>query len=149
LLSKYQLLCSKSGTLVVYAAPAALDPFHVIAVLLQQVAPRVIAVRVAPVFRLILKHHGCAIGPGILGRGEPVQRILSERLIAAVGCVFVIDNSKNIAVIGAAVGGSVSVMEVIADGKDGLARRGGRHGQRLKLSSPIAPQLQVSTPVTR
>jgi hypothetical protein len=67
--------------------------------LLQQIAPRVIAICVAPVFCLILENLGCAISSSILRRGQAVQRIVSKCLVAVL--VFVIDDSENIAIVGA------------------------------------------------
>jgi hypothetical protein len=93
--------------------------------LLQQVAPGVVAVRVAPVFGLVLENFRGAICSCILRRNETVQRVISKRLVAAVGCVFVIDDSEDIAIVRSAAGCSVSGMEVIADGVNGLAGRCG------------------------
>ena len=49
-----------------------------------------------------------------------------------MGGVFVIGDAVDIAVIGPAACRSVSGMEVIRDGKNGLAGRSGRHGERLE-----------------
>ena len=68
------------------------------------------------------------IGSGILRGNDTVQRVVGKRLIATVGCVFVIDNAEDIAVVGAAASRSVSGMEVIANGVNSLAGRGGRKG---------------------
>ena len=59
-----------------------------------------------------------AVRAGILRESKPVQRVIGERLVAAVGCVFVIEDAANVAVVDAAAGRSVSGMEVIADAEN-------------------------------
>jgi len=58
-----------------------------------------------------------------LGGDQAVQRVIGERLVAAVGCVFVIEDAIDVAVVSAAACRAVSSMEVIADREDSLAGR--------------------------
>ncbi|HEX7288580.1 MAG TPA: hypothetical protein VF532_20515 [Candidatus Angelobacter sp.] len=85
----------------------------------QQIAPGVVNVVVSPELFLAAQHEHIAISPGVLGRNETVQRVIGESL-AAVG-VFVIGNAVDVPVV------AVAQVEVMADGKDGLAGRRGRH----------------------
>ncbi len=64
----------------------------------EQIAPGVIAVAVAPVLGLVLQNFSRAIRSRILRRGQAVQRIVGESLVAARG-VFVIGDAKNISVV--------------------------------------------------
>jgi len=70
-----------------------------------------------------LKDLGGAICASILRRDEPIQRIIGERLVTAVSCVFVIDDTVDIAIVRAGSRGPIPGMEVIADREDSLAGR--------------------------
>src|SRR6185312_16727623 len=93
-----------------------------------EIAPRVVAVVVAPVFRLSI--HGCssAVGPRVLGRGETVQQVISKTLVA--GAVTVVVNVPDIPVIAARC--AIAYVEVISDGDHRLAGGVGRHVDGLK-----------------
>ena len=91
---------------------------------LEHVAPGVIHVAVAPVLTLVLQDFGRAVSARVLRRGQPVQRIVSERLVAIA--VTIVVNSKDIPVVARAI------MEIIANGIDGLAGSRGRHSEWLQ-----------------
>ena len=89
-----------------------------------EAAPRVVAVAVAPVFVFVLEHLGGAVRPGVLRRGQAVQRVISECLAAIR--VFIVGDAPNIAVVTAAF------VKIVADRVNRLAGRNRRHGDRLK-----------------
>src|SRR5205807_10264235 len=74
--------------------------------LAQQIAAGIIAVAVAPVFGVAVGKDLGAIGPGVLGGDQPVERVVGERLVS--GLVAVMRDSIDIAVI------AVAQVEVIA-----------------------------------
>ena len=88
-------------------------------ILLQQVAPGVVYVRVTPVFGFILQDGDGAVRTCVLRRQQTVQRVVGKSLVAAVGGVFVVDDSVNVAIVRAGPCRPVPGVEVIADGKDG------------------------------
>jgi len=70
-----------------------------------------------------LKDLGGAICSVILRRDQPIQRVIGERLVTAVGCVFVIGDAVDVAIVRAGSRGPIPGMEVIADREDSLAGR--------------------------
>jgi hypothetical protein len=56
----------------------------------QQIAPGIIRVAVAPVLGFSIQRGGSTICAGILGRGQPVQRVIGKALVAAAVFVVVI-----------------------------------------------------------
>src|SRR5437762_6305447 len=74
--------------------------------LTQEVAPGFVVVAIAPVLGMtIRKDHG-AVRPGVLRRGQPVERIIGERLVSRL--VTVMRDSIDIAVV------AIAQVEVIA-----------------------------------
>lgn len=89
---------------------------------IEQIAPGIVGVAVTPVFRLVLEHHGCANSARVLCRGQAVQQIIGEGLVAASSCVFVIRDPKDVSVI------TRAKMEVITKCGEGLGTRLDRYG---------------------
>src|SRR5579864_5989456 len=75
--------------------------------LLKQVAPGIVAVSIAPIFRQIVYRLLGAIGSSVLRRDQTIKGIVREGLVAAA--VAVIGNPENIAII------AVAQVEVIAN----------------------------------
>ena len=96
--------------------------------LVEQIAPRVVRVGVAPEFLVTAEHVDRAVGSGILGGDEAVQRVIGESLVASG--VFVIGDAKDVTVVRARC--TVAHVEVISDREHSLAGRVGRHVYRLK-----------------
>jgi hypothetical protein len=63
----------------------------------QEIAPGVVRVAVAPELRLSL-HHDCAVAAGVPGRGEAVQRIVSEALVARGALLLVMPQTLPLSV---------------------------------------------------
>ncbi len=75
--------------------------------LLCQVAPGIVDVGVAPELVDVTQHSDPTVRPRVLGREQPIKRIVSKRLVA--GLVTVVDDAVDIPVI------AVAQMEVIAE----------------------------------
>jgi hypothetical protein len=68
--------------------------------LAQQVPPGIVVVAVAPVLGMTVEKSLGAVGSGVLRRGQPVQRIVSKRLIAAL--VAIVGDAPDVSVVAAA-----------------------------------------------
>jgi hypothetical protein len=117
--------------------------------LLQQVAPGVISVRVAPVFALAADHRGRTVCSRVLRRDQPIECIVGEGLIAVL--VFVIRDAENVPI--GRPRSAVPDVEVTADGEHNLAGAGissrwWRHAPALHFLNPVFPTDHVHANIT-
>ena len=65
--------------------------------LVDEIAPGIVPVTVAPVFGFAVYGAGRAVGPGVLGRGQAVELVIRERLCPVR--VFVVGDRHYVAVV--------------------------------------------------
>lgn len=113
---------------------------------IEQVAPSVVSVGVAPELLVPAQHGHRAIGSCILGGGKPIQRVIAESLIP--GDVFVVGDAEDIPVVRAR--GAVAEVKVVGNEKSlaqdaGISRYWWAHAPALKFFNPVFSTDHVRT----